>query len=159
MTIHVRVDDLSSAEVRELVAEHLDGMRGHTPKGHVHALAVESLLSKDVTFFAAWIDGALCGCGAMRELDATTGEVKSMRTRAAFLRRGVGQAVLDAIVRAARRRGYRSLVLETGTGAAFDAAHALYLRNGFSWRSAFGSYEQTSFNVFMQKDLSGTPSL
>jgi putative acetyltransferase len=153
MTIHVRVDDLSSAEVRALVAEHLEGMRANSPACHVNAMEIDRLRTKDITFFTAWIDGALCGCGAMRELDATTGEVKSMRTRATYLRRGVGQAVLDAIQQLARQRGYRSLVLETGTGAAFDAAHALYLRNGFRWRSAFGSYEQTSFNVFMQKDL------
>ena len=153
MTIHVRVDDLSSAEVRALVAEHLEGMRANSPACHVNAMEIDRLRTKDITFFTAWIDGALCGCGAMRELDATTGEVKSMRTRAAFVRRGVGQAVLDAIQQLAKQRGYRSLVLETGTGAAFDAAHALYLRNGFGWRAAFGSYEQTSFNVFMQKDL------
>jgi len=153
MTIHVRVDDLSSTEVRALVAEHLEGMRANSPACHVNAMEIDRLRTKDITFFTAWIDGALCGCGAMRELDATTGEVKSMRTRAAFVRRGVGQAVLDAIQQLAKQRGYRSLVLETGTGAAFDAAHALYLRNGFAWRSAFGSYEQTSFNVFMQKDL------
>jgi putative acetyltransferase len=159
MTIHVRVDDLSSAEVRALVAEHLEGMRANSPACHVNAMEIDRLRTKDITFFTAWIDGALCGCGAMRELDATTGEVKSMRTRATYLRRGVGQAVLDAIQQLARQRGYRSLVLETGTGAAFDAAHALYLRNGFAWRPVFGIYEQTSFSVFMQKDLSGTPSL
>lgn len=153
MTLTVRIDDLTSPEVHELVKEHLAGMHGNTPACQVHALAVDKLKTKDITFFTAWLDGALCGCGAVRELDAATGEVKSMRTRAAFLRKGVGQAVLDEIVRTAKRRGYRRLVLETGTGPAFDAAHALYLRNGFSWCGAFGSYEQTDFNVFMQKEL------
>lgn len=153
MAITVRIDDLTSPEVQELVHEHLAGMHGHTPKGQVHALAVDKLRASDVSFFTAWKDGQLCGCGAMRELDAHSGEVKSMRTRAAFLRQGVGQAVLDEIVRTARSRGYRRLLLETGTGKAFDAAHALYLRNGFSWCGAFGDYVATYFNVFMQKTL------
>jgi putative acetyltransferase len=76
-----------------------------------------------------------------------------MRTRPAFLRQGVGQAVLDEIVRTARARGYRQLYLETGTGDAFSAAHALYLRNGFGWCGAFGDYAATDFNVFMVKRL------
>jgi putative acetyltransferase len=78
-----------------------------------------------------------------------------MRTRAAFLRQGVGQAVLNCIIETALSRGYRSLHLETGTGHAFDAAHALYLRNGFVWGEPFGDYEDTDFNVFMVKALSG----
>ena len=76
-----------------------------------------------------------------------------MRTRAAFLRRGVGQAVLDEIVRTARRRGYSRLLLETGAGPAFEPAHALYRRNGFEGCGPFGEYTATEFNVFMAKAL------
>lgn len=154
MAIDVRQDDLSSAEVRALVAEHLAGMHSHSPPGHVHALAIEKLRAPGVTFWSAWLDGLLCGCGALKELDARAGEVKSMRTRPAFLRQGVGQAILDEILRTARDRGYQRLLLETGTGPAFEAAHALYLRNGFEWCGAFGEYAATDFNVFMAKRLS-----
>lgn len=153
MTITVRIDDLTSPEVHALITEHLAGMHGNTPAGQVHALAIDKLRAPDITFFTAWRDGALCGCGAVRELDPTRGEVKSMRTRQAFLRQGVGQAVLDAIERTATQRGYHQLLLETGTGPAFDAAHRLYLRNGFTWCGAFGSYTATEFNVFLQKRL------
>jgi putative acetyltransferase len=153
MPIDVRLDDLSSPEVQALIVEHLTGMRGNSPPGQVHALAIEGLKKSDVTFWSAWQNLALCGCGALKELDSTSGEVKSMRTRPAFLRQGVGQAVLDAIVRTARARNYESLYLETGTGPAFCAAHALYLRNGFSWCGAFGDYAATEFNVFMVKRL------
>lgn len=153
VSIDVRRDDLSSAEVQSLVAEHLAGMHGNSPLGHVHALAIEGLRSPGVTFWTAWADGVLCGCGALKELDARTGEVKSMRTRRAFLRRGVGQAVLDEIVRTARRRGYSRLLLETGTGPAFEPAHALYQRNGFEGCGPFGEYTATDFNTFMASDL------
>jgi putative acetyltransferase len=151
--ITVRQDDLSSAEVQSLVAEHLSGMHGNSPPGHVHALAIENLRVPSVTFWSAWVDGVLCGCGALKELDRLTGEVKSMRTRSAFLRRGVGQAVLDEIVRTGRQRGYSRLLLETGTGPAFEPAHALYRGNGFEWSGPFGEYTATDFNVFMAKVL------
>jgi putative acetyltransferase len=69
------------------------------------------------------------------------------------LRKGVGQAVLDEIIRTARARNYTRLYLETGTGPAFAAAHALYLRNGFRWGGPFGHYAATHFNVFMELAL------
>nr|AGC72698.1 acetyltransferase [uncultured bacterium A1Q1_fos_2111] len=153
MGIQVHQDDLSSEEVQALIAEHLSGMHSNTPAGQVHALDIERLRAPGVTFWTAWLDGALCGCGALKELDALSGEVKSMRTRAAFLRQGVGQAILDEIIRTARQRGYTHLFLETGTGPAFAAAHKLYLRNGFAWSGPFGDYTATEFNVFMVKVL------
>jgi len=151
--ITVRQDDLRSKEVHSLIAEHLSDMYSNSPPGYAHALAIEHLRAPSVTFWTAWIDGVLCGCGALKELDPLTGEVKSMRTRSVFLRRGVGQAILDEIVRTSRRRGYSRLLLETGTGKAFNPAHALYQRNGFEWSGPFGDYSATDFNVFMAKVL------
>lgn len=153
MSIEVRIDDLSSAEVQGLVAEHLEGMRDNSPSDSVFALAIEGLKTPGITFWSAWHDSVLCGCGALKELDPLSGEIKSMRTRQAFLRQGVGQAVLERIIETAFSRNYRALYLETGTGPAFDAAHRLYLRNGFSWSGPFGDYVATDFNVFMCKTL------
>lgn len=153
MIIDVQPDDLSSTDVQWLVAEHLAGMHAHSPSGHVHAMAIERLRSPEMTFWVARADGALCGCGALKAWDTHTGEVKSMRTRAEFLRCGVGQAILDEIVRAAHRRGYARLLLETGSGEAFAAAHRLYHRNGFVRCDAFGDYTATDFNMFMTKPL------
>lgn len=153
MGIDIQQDDLSSEDVQSLIAEHLSGMHTNSPPGHVHALAIESLRTQGVTFWTAREEGVLCGCGALKELDPCTGEIKSMRTRAAFIRRGVGQALLDEIVREARQRGYSRLLLETGTGDAFAPAHALYRRNGFESSGPFGDYSATEFNVFMAKTL------
>lgn len=153
MRIDVRPDDLSRTEVQLLVAEHVAAMHDSSPPGYAHALALSALGAPDVSFWSAWADGQLCGCGALKELDPLTGEIKSMRTRGGFLRLGVGQAVLDEIVRTARKRGYTRLLLETGTGEPFAAAHALYRRNGFEWTNAFGNYQATDFNVFMARTL------
>jgi putative acetyltransferase len=149
----VRIDDLGSVEVQDLVTEHLQGMHSHSPPGHVHALAIGGLRRAEVTFWSVWERETLCGCGALKEIDATSGEIKSMRTRGAYLRRGVGQLVLDEILRTAMARGYCRLLLETGTGPAFEAAHTLYRKNGFDWCGAFGDYVATDFNVFMARDL------
>lgn len=153
MTIDVRPDDLTHPEVRSLIAEHLAGMHANSPAEHVHALAIDGLRHPSVTFWSAWQGDRLCGCGALKALDERNGEVKSMRTRTAFLRQGVGQAVLDEITRTARTRGYERLWLETGTGTAFEAAHALYRRNGFEDCGAFGEYRANAFSAFMMLRL------
>lgn len=148
-----RIDDLSSPEVQALIAEHLRGMRASSPACHVNALAMEGLKRPEVTFWSVWEGESLCGCGALRELSPTSGEIKSMRTLPRYLRQGVGQAMLDEILRTAMARGYEHLYLETGTGVAFEAAHALYCKNGFTWCGPFGDYVATDFNVFMEKNL------
>src|SRR4051812_22107465 len=114
MTIRTAVDFLTSRDVLDLVAEHLAGMHGDSPPGHVNALAVEELRAPDITFWTAWLDEHLSGCVALKELNATTGEIKSMRTRPAFVRKGIGQALLDEVIRAAQIRSYGQLYLETG---------------------------------------------
>lgn len=152
-SIEVKIDDLSSPQVQELITQHLAGMHSNSPAEHVHALAIDGLKAPDMTFWSAWIGGQLCGCGAMKSLGGGAGEVKSMRTHHSFLRRGVAQAVLDEILSVARDRSYSHLYLETGTGDAFDAAHALYLRNGFDWCGPFANYTANDFSVFMVKAL------
>ncbi len=152
-TIEVSVDDLSSPEVQALVAAHLADMHAVSPPENVHAMAIDGLQQPDVTFWSARIQGQLCGCGALKVLSNTAGEIKSMRTHSEHLRRGVAQAVLDEIIRVAQGRGYAHLFLETGSGEAFEAAHAFYLRNGFERTEAFSDYVATEFNFFMVKAL------
>jgi len=153
MPFTIRVDDLSSAEVQALIAEHLRGMHATSPPEYVHALAIDALRQPDVTLWTVWEGTSLCGCGALKALNAHAGEIKSMRTKVQWLRKGVGQQLLDVIVSTARDRGYRELLLETGTGGPFEAALSLYRRNGFEFCGPFGSYVATEFNVFMVKKL------
>ncbi len=149
----VRPDDLTSDEVQALIKEHLAGMHSNSPPDKVHALALDALRKPEISFWTVWRGAELCGCGALKQLDARTGEVKSMRTRATALRQGVGQAVLHQILTTARERGYHRLYLETGTGSAFEAAHRLYLRNGFEYCGAFAQYQPNEFSAFMTKLL------
>jgi putative acetyltransferase len=152
--LEVRRDDLSSPEVQALVREHMAGMMSSSPPESVHALPLDALRKPDITFWAVWRGAELCGCGALKAMDATQGEVKTMRTRPRFLRQGVGQAVLSQIMQEAKARGYQRLNLETGSTAPFEAAQALYLRNGFEICGPFGDYQLDPFSVYMTKLLS-----
>jgi putative acetyltransferase len=151
--LEIRLDDLQGAEVHALLREHMAGMMANSPPESVHALPLDKLRHSSVSFWTAWQGDALCGCGALKQHDATMGEVKSMRTRPAHLRKGVAQAVLNTILSTARERGLSKLYLETGTGPDFEAATALYRRNGFEDCGPFADYKLDPFSHFMVKSL------
>jgi putative acetyltransferase len=148
-----RVDDLSGGPTRALIARHLAGMHQHSPPESVHAFGVEKLLQPGVTFWSAWVGEELAGCGALKQLDAERGEIKSMRVADSFLRRGIGRAMLEHIVREARARGMTSLWLETGSAAAFAPALRLYESAGFVRCGPFEGYPQDPFSIFMTRSI------
>lgn len=148
-----RLDDLSGAPTRALIARHLAGMRAITPEKSVHALDVDRLRSPDVTFWSAWIGDEIAGCGALKVLDARRGELKSMRVADAFRGRGIGRAILEHLMAEARRRGLDSLWLETGSTEPFIPALRLYESAGFVRCGPFDGYSDDPFSVFMTRTL------
>lgn len=151
--MHIRVDDLTHPAVQALLREHLAGMHAQSPPESVHALGLERLRAPDITFWAVWEGEDLLGCGALRQLDDRHGELKSMRTAQAHLRRGVGSALLTHILDEARRRGLTRLSLETGSTPGFDPARRLYSRFGFTECGPFADYAEDPFSVFMTRPL------
>ena len=150
---HIREDDLSSARVRALLAAHLSGMQTNSPPGHVFALDSSGLQVPEVTVWSVWDGAELAAIGALKALGKDAGEIKSMRTDAGYLRRGAASALLLHIIAEARRRHYRRLSLETGTGPAFEPALALYRKHGFGSGEAFADYVGSAFNHFMHLSL------
>jgi putative acetyltransferase len=151
--MNITAGDFNDPRVVELLRIHLSGMQANTPAGHVFALDLSGLQRPDISFYTIWDGGELAGCGALKELDASSGEIKSMRTHPAHLRKGVAERMLLHLVGTARERGYRRLSLETGSGPAFEAALALYRKHGFRDGGAFGDYVKSEFNQFLHLDL------
>lgn len=153
----VAEDDPRRADVTRLLQAHLALMRSLSPPGSVHALDLDGLTGPDMTFWTARDGEALLGCGALRELDAAHGEIKSMHTAAApdgaGRRRGVASAILAVIEETARARGYGRLSLETGRPDTFRAAQALYARHGYRECPPFANYTHDPFSLCMTKEL------
>ncbi|MDH4049253.1 MAG: GNAT family N-acetyltransferase [Gammaproteobacteria bacterium] len=145
--------DLDSTEVIALLQEHLDDMRKHSPPGSAHALDLAGLRAVEVTFWAIRDGSALLGCGALKELDKTHGEIKSMRTSKSFLGRGVAKTMLSHIIEVAKSRSYARLSLETGSGPAFEPALVLYEKFGFRYCGPFADYREDPFSRFMTLEL------
>ena len=149
----IRVDDLTGAPTRRLLALHLAGMQANTPPEHVFALDLSGLQAPGMTVWSVWDAGEVAGVGALKDLGEGSAELKSMRTDPAHLHKGVAAALLDHIVETARIRGLKRLSLETGRGPAFEPALALYRRRGFANGEAFSDYQPSDFSQFLHMDL------
>ncbi len=147
--MQIRSDDLTGKKIADLLREHIENMHEMTPPESVHTLDLEALRSPDITFWTAWERSELLGCGALKELDSRSGEIKSMRTAKAHRRRGVASKILEHIIKEAERRAYDRLYLETGAMPEFAPARALYTGYGFEYRGPFADYIDDPNSVFM----------
>lgn len=146
-------DDLTHPAVIALLDLHLRAAFEHSPPGSVFALDLSGLRDPAVTLWTLWEGETLLGMGALKALDPTTGELKSMRTAPAHLRRGVAAAMLAHLVAQGRARGYRRLSLETGSNAPFAPARALYAGAGFVECGPFGDYVDAAFSRYYRLEL------
>lgn len=146
-------DDLTGAAVLGLLQAHLGEMHRWSPACKVHAMPAERLREADVTFYAAWDGERLAAVGALKELDRTRGELKSMRAAPDYRGKGAGRAILDHLLSEARERGYRWIGLETGRPEPFRPAQGLYEAYGFTECAPFGDYVSDEFSLCMAKAL------
>ena len=89
-------------------------------------------------YVAAFVADEAVGCGAIRELDASTCEVHRMYVLRNHRRQGIASAILSHLRAEATRLGYKCMRLETGNQQ--TPAIALYESQGFSRIAPFGSY-------------------
>jgi putative acetyltransferase len=149
MVLVIAADDPRADDVRALLERHLAFSREVTPAEGVHALDIEGLLDPAVTFFTARLDGALVGVGALRQLDESHAELKSMHTLEAARGRGVGRAMVDHLLSVAAQRNYQRVSLETGVMDAFAPARSLYTNVGFRPCAPYGEYVDSPTSACM----------
>ena len=153
MDLEIAIDDPRSADVRDLLAVHLALSRTLTPPEYSFALDVDDLVDDAVAFFSARHGGRLVGIAALKRLEPTHAELKSMHTLEAQRGRGIGRALVDHILGFARAAGYQCVSLETGATDEFVGARTLYARCGFRPCAPFGDYAASPYNTFMTIEL------
>jgi putative acetyltransferase len=151
--IDIRDGGLDDPRVVDLIRHHVEMGRANTQEGSAHALDMSGLRAPDIRFLTAWDGDTLLGTGALKLLSPDHGEVKSMHTAKAARRRGVGSAMLRAIIGQARTLGIRRLSLETGSWAYFRPAMALYESHGFVECDPFHTYRADPNSIFYTLDL------
>jgi putative acetyltransferase len=139
------------AEVIALIAE-LDAYQDTLyPAEARYALDLASLGKPDVVFAVARdADGLAIGCGAV-VVNPAYGEIKRMYVRPQTRGQGVARQIIETLESAARARGCRTLMLETGPYQ--REALAFYARQGYGRCGPFGDYPEHPLSVFMSKQL------
>lgn len=136
-----------------LLRRHLDEMHAYSPEGAVFALDVDGLSGPDITFWVARAGQQLVACGALKELDPSHAEVKSMHTHSDWRGQGVAARFVEFLIEEAKARGFRRLSLETGSTEAYAGAVRLYSRLGFELSGPFGTYKLSEHSTFMSMPL------
>ena len=153
MPLLIAIDDPRRDDVLTLLRAHWAFAHDNTPPEDVHALDLDGLLDPSVTFFSARRDGVLVGVGALKRLDASHAELKSMHTAAIARGEGVGGALLEQLLAFARAAGYARVSLETGAMESFVPARAMYARAGFVECEPFGDYVPSRNSTFMTRTV------
>lgn len=148
------VDDLSGPQIATFLDEHIQEMQSITPSlESKHALDLDDLRQPEITFWSVMDGDTLVSCGAIKRLDATHAEVKSMRTAPARQRGGIASMLLEHIITEAKRMGFTRLSLETGSYEFFQPARKLYEKFGFEYCEPFADYQPDRHSVFTTRLL------
>ena len=144
-------DEVSRALIEALNAE-LSAMYPEPGANHFK-LDPEQTARGRGAFLVVYRGDVAVGCGAVRLIDADTGELKRMYVAPAERGRGLGRLLVAELEAEARALGVRRLVLETGTRQ--EAALALYRAAGFIPIPLYGEYcLSPDTSVCLGKDVS-----
>ena len=142
-------DDPVGADLRKRQElEILDRYDGEDTEPGVHPSAA------DVAVFLIAFDdaGTPLGCGALRQLDDVSAEVKRMYVEPQARGTGVATAVLRALEQAAVDRGWTTVRLETGPGQ--PDAIRFYEREGYVPIPLYGDYVGSELSLCYERVLS-----
>jgi GNAT superfamily N-acetyltransferase len=149
--VKLRVEEPSSADAAQLI-EALDADLAQTyPPEVIFGLHEEDHDESHMVFLVARRGGRAIGCGALRTLDAATGEVKRMYVVPEERGSGVSRILLAAIETIAMGKRYRTLRLETGKLS--PAPLALYRSSGYREIPLYGEYAGNDYSICFEKKL------
>nr|BFE55834.1 GNAT family N-acetyltransferase [Dactylosporangium thailandense] len=141
-------DDPAGVRLRAAQVAELDERYG----GEDHEPG-EAPSADDVdVFLVALDDREPVGCGALRQLDEHSAEIKRMYVTPHARGTGVATALLRALEERAAARGWPLLRLETGTEQ--PDARRFYEREGYRQIPLFGVYEGSELSVCYERTLS-----
>ena len=153
MKVEFKLDDLFDPRIVEFLEEHIEDMKSASPPESKYALDLDGLRMPDVTFWSAWEKEELVACGALKQLNNSHAEIKSMRVFAARRGRGIASKLLSHLLIEASSKGYHRISLETGSIAFFDPARKLYEKFGFECCAPFGDNKENPNSVFMSLEV------
>jgi len=165
-TVDVTVDPPDSADARWCIEQYFLELAERFDKGDFEAFLrvsgfdpirsrsapSEDLIPPSGYFVVARLDGHPVGCGVLKRMNPTTGEIRRMWTASSARRRGVARKILHTLENIAREAGLTVLHLETNR--TLPEAQALYRKEGYIEVGAFNdeTYPDYWFEKSLQSD-------
>ncbi len=152
--------------VRELFWEYLEWANGRVNEEFGVDFDIKTMLEDDMAELEIFSppDGRVmlvieksraAGIGCLRRIREDMGEIKRMYVRPQFRGKGIGRAILEALLDEARDAGYPKVRLDSARF--MKAAHSLYRSAGFREIEPYPESEiPTDFQenwIFMEKQL------
>lgn len=153
MSVMIAEEHPLTPDLALLFDRHTADMHAETPPESIYMMDKGALAAPDIRFFVLREDGRPLAMGAIKGIDATHAEIKSMHVLAEARGRGLSKRMLEHLIAAAQGDGFARLSLETGIQSTFIAARALYARAGFADCGPFGDYALDPNSVYMTKVL------
>ena len=138
-------------EVNELLTKHFIELRAASPQGSAHVLDIPGLKVSSIKFWSLWEDEKLLGCGALKFLDQTHGEFKSIRIHDNFRNKGNGIKVIKHLFGEAKKLDIKRISIETGAGQFFKPAKKLFKRCNFKPCEPFAHYKEDINSIYLTK--------
>jgi GNAT superfamily N-acetyltransferase len=91
------------------------------------------------------------GCGAFKEYNSDTAEIKRMFVHPDYRGKGIASAVLKELESWVKENNYTYCILETGKNN--PEAIALYQKNGYEIIPNYGQYENVDTSVCLKKNI------
>ena len=145
--------NFDNPEVHELLTKHFVELRAASPEGSAHVLDIPGLKDKSIKFWSLWQDEMLMGCGALKFLEKSHGEFKSIRIHDNFRRMGNGINVTNHLINEAKKLNIQKLSIETGAGEFFKPARILFKQCGFEICDPFAHYKEDVNSVYLTKSI------
>jgi putative acetyltransferase len=98
-----------------------------------------------------YINDMAVGCGAFREMDSQTVEIKRMFVNPDFRGKGNASKILSELELWAKELNFTQIILETGINQ--PEAIALYKKSGYLITKNYGQYIGVENSVYMKKIL------
>ena len=141
------------SEVNQLLKKHFIELRAASPEGSAHVLDISGLKVPSIKFWSLWKNDQLMGCGALKFLDKSHGEFKSIRVHNNFRGKGIGIKIIRHLVDEAKKLKINKISIETGAGDFFIPARKLFNNCGFKPCPPFAHYKEDVNSLYLTKYL------
>ena len=140
-------------KVNELLKKHFIELRAASPEGSAHVLDIPGLQVPSIKFWSLWENENLLGCGALKFLEESHGEFKSIRVHDDFRKQGNGIKIIKHLIEEAKKLDIKRVSIETGAGSFFNPARKLFRNCNFEPCEPFAHYKKDINSIYLTKQI------